>query len=508
MSGSLLQRRPLPKREQLVSRSVKTQMKKRKSTAEKVQNYWKCDDIDAYRSFQYSDKDLYCCRPRGPNPFPRRNPKRLSKLYKKKRDTKLYISPYGFTYYKLDWRIDDFDCDNNKGRINYSYSNAIELRHDVSEEEDFTLHKHDVNEIDSIPALLEQKKPWRQILLLEQQLCEIDELLNEEKRDVRTESFCIDRHQRKTGKMTSFADPDEMLPKMCSFKVNNTKEISNDNLGRSDNEIILTEYSYAIKEDSRARAYGKTLLDLKASYLDYLPRITPDLIHNITSINLSFNYFSTFPHQLYCLKNMISLNMRNNPLLTIPSKIQELAELEYLNFSFCKLTYVDGGVFSLRYLKTLDLSYNFLTSIHENIEKLDSLENLSVDGNRLKYFPQTILNINLNSLSCNSNFTNRVFWKDSCPSSPQRLMDVAMTTLARNDHLNLVPVTIQENIFDGTRCPYCNGLVAGRGIPALKPVVELVGIKNLPLLFVVCSQTCRLKLQQCSELPLINYSEK
>jgi len=515
MDTTVLLRRPLPNTnsdEQLGCR-VKSSNKKneRKDSKEKVEKYWSSfvdTDSDAYPSFHYanhSHEHLYCYRPRGPNPFPRRKPKQLPRLYKKPKvkDTESYNSSCEFlSHCRLDLGVSDLDCD--KRQIDYISSNTIELPHNVSwEEEKFNAP---INEVFSETVVeLEEKGAWKQILL-EHQLLEIDRLLNEseERPYINADRFCSAVHLR-DGKVDIDED-DDLSPRINSFEV--TKKPSGAKSSESLDLVIsykeISGSSRALKENSRALPNERTVLDLRASFADFLPNIDSKLMHYLASVNLSFNYFTTIPEQLYRMRNLVSLNMRNNPLSLLPNDIAKMKKLRYLNFSFCKLIDINVNLFSLTNLQALNLSYNLLTTIHEDINKLTALREFSVDGNMIGFFPRTILDLNLHSLRCNLNFVNKVFWRDSCPRIPQQLMDVAMDTLVKNDLLIGVPDTIQEKVLHGDKCPYCDTLISGSGIPAMKPAMELFGVKNLPLLFFVCSRACKLKFQRCKELPLLN----
>jgi len=46
------------------------------------------------------------------------------------------------------------------------------------------------------------------------------------------------------------------------------------------------------------------------------------------------------------------------------------------------------------------------------------------------------------------------------------------------------------------------------GLQVIKPVTELFGAKNLPILFHVCSQTCRKQLVSVSQLPRFDEEEE
>ena len=48
-------------------------------------------------------------------------------------------------------------------------------------------------------------------------------------------------------------------------------------------------------------------------------------------------------------------------------------------------------------------------------------------------------------------------------------------------------------------CDFCEGPKFGKGLPLMKPLLERFGIKNLPILFYVCSQKCHQTLRIAKE---------
>lgn len=500
MDDTVLQRRPLPtfkNTNQKDSTSIKVHKVK-----EKVDKYW----INDFPSFDYSYDDvIYYTKPRGPDPFPQRSPRKLPTLHKKQTEPSRDIDT---RFLAWDTVVKDVDLIYDRNKMDSP--GKMGIRHDVSEEDDTRNQteeggeeeKEDENTTTTTEKEVPSKKAsivLRQIFL-DEQVREIDRLLKAEERPkIGANSF--------VSKNINLESVEELLVDACSFKVEK-KNSSNANLEEERSEKqFLSEYSTAFKENVRVRSptktNEKTILDLRGFLDHHLPSIPYHLFDNLTMVNLSYNYFKTIPKQLFLMKNIVSLNMRNNPLNKISNKIKKLTKLKNLTLSFCRLTCLNTSVFALDNLERLDLSYNSLISINRDIDKLKSLKYLSVEGNQLEYFPRSILHINLISLSCHSNFLNAVFWKDSCPPFPQRLINIAMVSLAKLNRLDQVPRIIREKLFDGSRCPYCNVLVSGIGVAAIKPAMELFGVNNLPILFFVCSQTCKSKLQRATELPLV-----
>ena len=507
--GAFLQRRPLPniqsneRKLDNTNQSCKQSILNEDKSSEDVEHYWNSTtgtDSWSYPSFNYSDHrhahDLYYFRPRGPNPFPRRSPKRLPKLCKKE---PMAVSNVSRDVFKLDLHI-QLSQFASEDRIGCNNSNATECPHNVSKEEIVAPSPKKIQNTSNLhkcPHLEEEKQAWTQVLL-EEQLLEIDRMLNEKevKPCPSLDRFCEQKTENDT-----FVEEIEIN----SFTVSKSCMITDTEKSILDfhlSEIhlspykVITENCRDLKEICCAPDDEKTMLDLRASYSDYLPKIELSLMSYLAWVNLSYNYFTKIPEQLYRLKCLISLNMRNNPIRELPTDINRMAKLRFLDVSYCKLPSIDKSVFLLSKLQSLDVSYNLLNELHHDIWQLSELRELLVEGNMLGYLPGTILKLNIRTLRCNLNFISRIFWKEMCPRRVQLLASAAMQALVASNQTSRVPVQLKEDILTGAKCPYCNMEVAGRGVEALKPAQELFGVKNLPLLFYMCSQTCKIKFQR------------
>ena len=56
--------------------------------------------------------------------------------------------------------------------------------------------------------------------------------------------------------------------------------------------------------------------------------------------------------------------------------------------------------------------------------------------------------------------------------------------------------------FSVSACDFCGGPKFGQGLRVIKPAAEIFGVKNLPVLFYVCSQNCRGILRRSTELSI------
>lgn len=256
------------------------------------------------------------------------------------------------------------------------------------------------------------------------------------------------------------------------------------------------------EEYDKETATNQTKLNLKAQFLEVIPDLPPRLIDVLTWVNLSFNDFMEVPEPLLQAKNVIYLNMRNNPLLSIPDGISNLKKMRYLNFSFCYLQEVNPRLFDLHELEVLDLSFNDIRRLDNQCKNFRCLRELVLEGNRIRCLPRGFLQLNLSHLQISSNFLAKSFWRETCPIAIQSLTELCIDTLLNNEMLAKESVESLLSIHISTgSCDYCNGPISMGGIDVIKPVTEIFGAKHLPILFNVCSPTCRKQLLAASNVP-------
>jgi len=246
---------------------------------------------------------------------------------------------------------------------------------------------------------------------------------------------------------------------------------------------------------------GGTKLILKAHFIDQLPDMS-QISTSLAHINLSFNNFESIPEELLEIPNLEILKLRNNPIRVIPEGISQLTKLRNFVLSFCRLTSLPQSLFQLSNLEKLDISYNEIAFIPEELSNLRSLEVLNLEGNRLASLPSGIVLLSLRSLNVANTFTHHLFWRSVAPPQPQNLVEICATVLAKQGRLlDIEPQdTKLKNMFAAvSSCGYCRGPKFGRGLPVIKPLEELFGVKNLPILFYVCSQDCRSNLARSTE---------
>ncbi|XP_057301752.1 leucine-rich repeat-containing protein 63-like isoform X2 [Hydractinia symbiolongicarpus] len=363
-----------------------------------------------------------------------------------------------------------------------------------------TLHVLDLNEMESLTEV-SPRKPWRKSLLEEQ--AEENYNLSEE---------CAIPHVCTKDKSISHSSCRSRYNICITNSTNSTFYVSEEGLSQdskndidSRKEILSNILTIEFGQDTVSRLVlnvDETKLYLKGYFLDMFEDVPDQLLATLSSVNLSFNNFMEIPEVLFTAKNLISLNMRNNPIKSISGDIKNLVKIKYMNFSFCCLNELQDCVLNLSELEVLDVSYNCIPRLNKSIKNLVSLKELYLDGNFIRHFPTELLQLSLTSFSCQTNFLHKYFWKESVPPILQSLRDVALTCVCKNHNLDKLPLDIKQKIGECgiSPCDYCDQLKPHEGIPVLKPVAEIFGIKNLPLLFHVCSQSCRRSLLLASHL--------
>ena len=256
----------------------------------------------------------------------------------------------------------------------------------------------------------------------------------------------------------------------------------------NEHETMLTAAEFVIVE-TIVRCY--TTLDLKAHFIAHLPNIEP-LCTKLTVVNLSFNNFRVIPFQILTIKNLVNLNLRNNPIKELPPEIGQLRQLQTLVASFCLVSCIPVSLFRLKYLKFLDLSYNRLSFLPKEIGNLRSLREFSIEGNELGALPNGILKLSLKHLRMMSNFTHSLFWRETMSNEPQRLFHLAAQKMVSESYAShSVPEEIKKQILSPGICDCCDGAVFGPGVRIIKTVEEIFGVKSIPIIFTVCTHTCR-----------------
>lgn len=526
-SESILQRRPLPpkqSKEEWRLNILKNCERNKKQKLAKKKHY----SPPGRRDQQILDYGiLNCLKPLGPSPFPPRLPKKTPwQLTKRKIDAPaeshqmVHALPSKQNEFMKDNTISDCThqpvSENEFVKYNSISDHPYEVPNEFSSivvpANSQTLHVLDLNEMESLTEV-SPRKPWRQCLLEEQaeenynlsEECTIPHMCTKDKSI--SHSSCRSRYNicNTNSTNSTFYVSEEGLSQDSKNDMDLRKEILSTVEGSCPPPNVQNILTIEFDQDTVTRLVlnvDETKLYLKGYFLDMFEDVPDQLLATLSSVNLSFNNFMEIPEVLFKAKNLISLNMRNNPIKYISGDIKNLLKIKYMNFSFCCLNELQDCVLNLSKLEVLDVSYNCISRLNKSIKNLVSLKELYLDGNFIRHFPTELLQLSLTSFSCQTNFLHKYFWKESVPPILQSLRDVALTYVCKNHNLDMLPLDIKQKIGECgiSPCDYCDQLKPHEGIPVLKPVAEIFGIKNLPLLFHVCSQSCRRSLLLASHL--------
>jgi Leucine-rich repeat (LRR) protein len=137
-------------------------------------------------------------------------------------------------------------------------------------------------------------------------------------------------------------------------------------------------------------------LDLSGNGLRNLDKVMKDIepfASTITSVDLSFNAFATFP-TLSFIPNLTSLNMAGNSLVMVDNDdVGNLTRLQELNLTGNPIMRLCSSLFKLTRLQKLLLSNAKLSSLDPLIGNMVKLEDLHLMGNPLTELPATIGNL-------------------------------------------------------------------------------------------------------------------
>lgn len=253
---------------------------------------------------------------------------------------------------------------------------------------------------------------------------------------------------------------------------------------------------------------GGRVLSLKAQFISMLPDVQL-LIDTIEYINLSFNNFQIIPVDIFSMPYLTILLLRNNPLREIPGDIEKLHNLKTCVVSFCLLTSLPPELFTLTQLETLDVSYNLLTAVPNDVRNATSLEELNVQGNQLTALPTGILRLkNLKRLIVSNNFMHPVFWKDTVNNEIQSLFElscvaVSLLDASQLDHQRYS--TFAELFRRGAKCEACGRTRFSNTVQIIRPVSQICGVRNVPIVFRCCSVECKNRFKSATNglLPVL-----
>eukprot|EP00731_Ephydatia_muelleri_P030108 Em0021g631a len=247
---------------------------------------------------------------------------------------------------------------------------------------------------------------------------------------------------------------------------------------------------------------GGGKLTLKAHFLPKMPDICA-LSCTLTFLNISYNDFTVFPSEILQLPLLVCLRMRCNPIRSIPDDIKKLKRLEIFCASFNLLTALPSGLFELESLVQLDVSHNSIPVLPRGISKLRNLKKLDLSANQLTHLPPTFLSLSLAHLELSNNYLHPVFWITLiCLNNVQSLSEtccVLVSKCSRSTDFSGLAQNIQhimQRHRRGSTCDCCGGLLFGEGVKVMRSSSEYLGLRNLPILFTVCSMLCKGQLRQ------------
>lgn len=264
---------------------------------------------------------------------------------------------------------------------------------------------------------------------------------------------------------------------------------SNEPFDTADDDSQINPSELAILE---CLVNGGRALSLKAHFISTLPQLNP-MLKTLTYLNLSFNDFRTIPIMVFEIENLEVLKLRNNPIREIPYEIGQLTRLKTLVMSFCMLSDLPPSLFTLP-VKYLDLSYNKLTFLPNEIRHLKRLRALNLEGNQLAALPCGMLKLReLRYLRVINNFMHPLLWKENSQNNPQRLSDMAATVCKREglDCLEDLDDSLAVYLNSYTTCDCCGEAVYGPGLRIIRPCRRAYGVKQVPFFFISCSPECR-----------------
>nr|CAB3262568.1 uncharacterized protein LOC100180427 [Phallusia mammillata] len=444
-------------------------------------------------------------KPRGPDPFPVREPKRPSEVLRE------YILPDDSLYYQEpDFRLDDFLQHNHQAiaprpmirKAILSKANYVKLTKllQVSKAKDsdgpVSVSKVDLAEQSEIEPK-QKRVPRRQVLLEMKKV--IQERLEELGLTSPSRLGTSDQLEDVLDEIHEMGDSEGIGVKsqMCIFtkateKIFQGAKRSGSPFEDEPSDSIITPAELAILN---CLMEGGFVLSLKAHFISSLPDLHP-LAHSLVYLNLSFNEFSDFPQEILFCRDLHVLKLRDNPLRDIPADISRLHRLRTLILSFCCLSALPISLFSLKSLEFLDLSYNKLTFLPNEIQKLENLRFLNVEGNELPGLPCGLLRLNLFRMRFRNNFMSPLFWRENSKNDPQRLSDLCCLSLQRNyiqdvpENYGQFPEKVIVTLQNFTYCDCCGQEMYGPGLRIIRPCSEIWGIKRMPFIFQACSPLC------------------
>jgi len=160
------------------------------------------------------------------------------------------------------------------------------------------------------------------------------------------------------------------------------------------------------------------------------------LPHSLTTLDLSFNCFTTLPSVVCQLSELHELYASNNCISSLPDGMPNLKHLEVLHLQYNQLEDLPACVCHLVALTHLNLENNKIRSISPDVCQLSCLKELYLKSNQIRYLPDSI-----NQLSKLEEFYLTDNLLRSLPLQLEGLASLKQLHLASN-RLRFLPLSI------------------------------------------------------------------
>lgn len=160
------------------------------------------------------------------------------------------------------------------------------------------------------------------------------------------------------------------------------------------------------------------------------------LPRSLTTLDLSFNCFTSLPPVVCQLVELRELYLRNNRISSLPDEMANLKHLQILHLQYNQLEEIPTCMCGLVDLRQLNLENNKINSIPPEVCQLSQLKELYLKSNQLKYLPDSINQLSrLEELYLTDNLLKAL------PSHLEGLVTLKQLHLA-NNRLRFLPLSI------------------------------------------------------------------
>lgn len=116
-------------------------------------------------------------------------------------------------------------------------------------------------------------------------------------------------------------------------------------------------------------------------------------LQNIESVELNTNQLTSIPKEISKLKLKL-INLSDNFFDTFPKEVTNITTLKNLCISNNKITIIPKEIGNLKKMRFIDLSNNLLTTIPKEICRIKKLWGLNISGNLIASLPIGLKNMN------------------------------------------------------------------------------------------------------------------